>query len=148
MKKENSMMRSRLMLTTAVAFMIALPAMADTMPADSGAATGVSAVKGETVDERITNLHDELKITSDEDKKWEKVARAMRENASKMETMKEKTQAQQNMTAEDDLKNYQQFAQAHVDGLKNLRSAFDSLYESMPADQKQVADQVFQKKGH
>jgi periplasmic protein CpxP/Spy len=52
------------------------------------------------------------------------------------------------MTAIQDLQNYQQFAQAHVDGLKNLISAFSTLYNAMPDAQKKVADQVFLTSGH
>ena len=44
----------------------------------------------------------------------------------------------------DDLETYQDFTKAHLDGLKNLTSAFKSLYNSMPTDQKKNADQVFQ----
>jgi protein CpxP len=51
----------------------------------------------------------------------------------------------QNMTAVDDLKMYQKFAQAHVDGLKNLISSFETLYNSMPDAQKKIADQVFKR---
>ena len=47
------------------------------------------------------------------------------------------------MTAVQDLQTYQQFAQAHVDGLKNLTAAFSTLYDAMPDAQKKVADQVF-----
>ena len=47
------------------------------------------------------------------------------------------------MNAVDDLKTYQEFTQARLDGLKNLTSSFKSLYDSMPADQKKNADQVF-----
>ena len=54
----------------------------------------------------------------------------------------------QNMSAVDDLKTYQQFAEAHVDGLKNLTSAFSTLYNAMPDAQKKVADQVFMTSGH
>jgi hypothetical protein len=57
-------------------------------------------------------------------------------------------QAPQSMTAVDDLKTYQKFAQAHVDGLKNLTSSFETLYNSMPDPQKKVADQVFQSSRH
>jgi hypothetical protein len=48
-----------------------------------------------------------------------------------------------NLSAVDDLKTYEKFAQAHVDGLKNLISAFTSLYDTMPDAQKKVADKVF-----
>ena len=49
----------------------------------------------------------------------------------------------QNMSAVEDLKTYQKFAQAHVDGLKNLIASFDTLYSAMPAAQKKIADTVF-----
>ena len=56
---------------------------------------------------------------------------------------KSRTKAPQSMTAVEDLKTYQKFAQAHVDGLKNLISAFSTLYDAMPDAQKKIADQVF-----
>jgi periplasmic protein CpxP/Spy len=101
--------------------------------------------KAEGVEQRITQLHAQLKITPDEESKWNSVAQAMRDNASNMEKLvaEKRQQAPQNMTAVDDLKTYQEFAQAHVDGLKNLTSAFSSLYDSMPDQQKKAADQVF-----
>jgi periplasmic protein CpxP/Spy len=49
------------------------------------------------------------------------------------------------MTAVDDLKTYQEFTQAHLDGIKNLISAFETLYNSMPDQQKKNADEVFAK---
>jgi len=103
------------------------------------------ADQGQTVEQRITQLHAQLKITPDQEAKWNSVAQAMRENAANMEKLvAEKHQkGPQNMTAVDDLQTYQQFAEAHVDGLKNLTSAFKSLYNAMSDDQKKNADQVF-----
>ncbi len=68
----------------------------------------------------------------------------MRDNAAAMEKVVVERTAQdsQGMTAVEDLQGYQKFAQAHVDGLKNLIVAFDTLYNSMPDSQKKVADQV------
>lgn len=43
---------------------------------------------------------------------------------------------------------HQKFAQAHVDGLKNLPSAFTTLYDAMPDAQKKNADRVLQTSGH
>src|SRR5271166_2183125 len=105
--------------------------------------------KGETVEQRITDLHTALKITPDQDSKWNSVAQAMRENAAAMDKLVASNRATppQEMTAVDDLKMYQKFAQAHVDGLKNLISSFDALYNSMPEAQKKVADQVFTTSG-
>jgi hypothetical protein len=49
-------------------------------------------------------------------------------------------QSPQMMSAVDDLKGYEAFAQAHVDGLKNLIASFDTLYAAFPDAQKKVAD--------
>jgi hypothetical protein len=69
----------------------------------------------------------------------------MRQNAGMMEKLvQEKRAKAASMTAVDDLETYQDFTKARLDGLKNLTSAFKSLYDSMSADQKKNADQVFQ----
>ena len=109
------------------------------------AAANPAEEKGQGVEQRITQLHAELKITPDQESKWNSVAQAMRDNAANMEKLvaEKHQQGPQSMTAVDDLKTYQEFAQAHVDGLKNLTSAFSSLYSSMPDQQKKNADQVF-----
>ena len=106
--------------------------------------------KGATVEQRITELRAALKITPEQDAKWNGVAQAMRENAANMDKLvaTNRTTPPQNMSAIDDLKTYQKFAQAHVDGLKNLISAFGTLYESMPAAQKKIADTVFDSSEH
>jgi protein CpxP len=119
-------------------------AWAQNAPVKTAAATATDT-KGETVEQRITDLHASLKITADQEKSWNGVAQAMRENAAAMDKLvaTNRTSPPQNMTAVQDLETYQQFAQAHVDGLKNLRSAFGTLYDAMSADQKKNADQVF-----
>jgi hypothetical protein len=113
------------------------------------AAKDATSSKAETVEDRITYLHAALKITPDEDASWNAVAQAMRENAANMEKLvaEKSTQAPQGMSAIDDLKTYSQFAQAHVDGLKNLTSSFATLYGVMPDAQKKIADQVFRERG-
>jgi hypothetical protein len=113
------------------------------------AAAEATETKGETVEQRITNLHASLQITPAEEAQWNGVAQAMRENAAAMDKLvaTNRTTPPQNMTAVQDLQTYQQFAQAHVDGLKNLTAAFSTLYKAMPDDQKKVADQVFQTSG-
>jgi periplasmic protein CpxP/Spy len=119
--------------------------LAQTTPKTQAGAAATSS-KGETVEQRITSLHAALKITPDEQSKWDAVAQAMRENAAAMEKLvaDTRTTAPQNMTAVDDLKTYQKFAQAHVDGLKNVISSFTTLYDAMPDSQKKIADQVFE----
>jgi protein CpxP len=109
------------------------------------AAAGATETKGETVEQRITNLRASLKITADQEAKWNTVAQAMRENAANMDKLvaANRTTPPQNMSAVDDLKSYQRFAQAHVDGLKNLIASFEKLYAGMPDAQKKIADTVF-----
>jgi hypothetical protein len=77
--------------------------------------------------------------------KWNAVAQAIRENAINMDTLiaENRKTPPQDMTAVEDLKSYQKYAQAHVDGLKNLIASFATLYDSMPDDQKRIADDVF-----
>ena len=106
--------------------------------------------KGETVEHRITKLHQELKITADEESKWNDVAQAMRENAANMDKLiaATRTTPPQSMTAVDDLKAYEQIARAHVEGLKNLIASFGTLYNAMPDAQKKLADKVFAAAGH
>ncbi len=128
--------------------MLATPlvaASAQNAPVKTASAPDATQTKGETVEQRITALHTAMKITPDEETKWNGVAQAMRENATQMDKLlaSTRTTPPQSMSAVDDLKTYEKFAQAHVDGLKNLISAFTSLYDTMPDAQKKVADKVF-----
>ena len=120
--------------------------MAQASAPKSQAGVAATSAKGETVEQRITSLHAALKITPGEEAKWNDVAQAMRENAAAMEKLvaESRTSPPQSMSAVDDLKMYQKFAQAHVDGLKNLISSFSTLYASMPDARKKIADGVFQ----
>jgi protein CpxP len=126
------------------------PVAAQTPPSNQPpAAAAATSSKPETVEQRITQLKTALKITPDQESKWNSVAQAMRDNAASMEKLvaAKRAIAPASMTAVDDLKTYQEFTQVRLDGLKNLTSAFKSLYDSMPADQKKNADQVFQSYG-
>jgi protein CpxP len=113
------------------------------------AATGATEGQGETVEQRITTLHTALKITPGQEPLWNAVAQAMRENATAMDKIvaQARTTAPQNMTAVEDLKMYQKFAQAHIDGLKNLIVSFEKLYTAMPDTQKKITDDVFRTSG-
>lgn len=105
--------------------------------------------KADTVEQRITSLHASLKITPEQEAKWTPVAQSMRDNAVAMEKMvaENKATPMDSLSAVDDLKRYQKFAQAHVDGLKNILSSFEGLYAAMPAAQKKIADGVFEGAG-
>jgi prophage DNA circulation protein len=126
------------------------PVAAQTTPSNKPpAAAAATSSKPETVEQRITQLKTALKITPDQESKWNAVAQAMRDNAASMEKLvaAKRAIAPASMTAVDDLMTYQEFTQARLDGLKNLTSSFKALYDSMPADQKKNADQVFRSYG-
>ena len=137
--------------TLAVGFSGSVSAQTAGTKMESGkppAAAAATSSKPETVEQRITALKAALKITPDQESKWDGVAKAMRENAAAMDKLvQEKKGKMANMNAVDDLKTYQEFSQANLDGLKNLTSAFKTLYDAMPADQKKNADGVFDSYG-
>ena len=96
------------------------------------------------IEQRITTLHDKLKITKDQEATWTNVAQAMRENETTIGGLiHERHEHPAAMTAVDDLESYQKIAQAHADGLKKVVSAFESLYDMMSEAQKKNADMVF-----
>jgi hypothetical protein len=142
-------MRSIAIASLMGAALLVSPAMAQTAEPKPPAASAATSSKPETVEQRIVSLKASLKITADQEAKWTAVATAMRENAAAMDKLVTAKRAQPaaSMTAIDDLGTYQEFSQAHLDGLKNLIPAFKALYDSMPSDQKKNADQVFQKYG-
>ena len=126
------------------------PATAQTTPdgkTTPPAAAAATSSKPETVEQRIATLKTALKITPDLEKKWDGVAQAMRDNASKMEKLVATKRAipPEKTTAVDDLKTYQEFTEVRLDGLKHLNSAFKSLYDAMTPEQKKNADMVFEK---
>ena len=151
--------------TVAGAALFAMPAMAQqtkeqaTKPPAADAAT---SNKPETVEQRITTLKAEgagsiteaikvgewlpIKI-DDQEKKWNGVAQAMRDNASRMEKLvaEKRKIPPEKTTAVDDLKTYQEFTETRLDGLKHLTSAFKSLYDTMTPEQKKNADTVFER---
>jgi periplasmic protein CpxP/Spy len=109
------------------------------------AAAAATSDKPESVEQRIATLKTALKITADQEAKWGVVATAMRDNAAAMDKLVQTKRAiaPASMTAMDDLNTYEEFTKVRLDGLKNLTSAFKSLYNSMPADQQKNVDQVF-----
>jgi periplasmic protein CpxP/Spy len=101
------------------------------------------------VEQRITHLHAELKITPDQEGKWTSVAQAIRDNDANMEKLiadvEQRADQNQKTTAVDDLETSVRFAQARLDGLKNLAAAFKQLYASMSDEQKKNADEILAK---
>jgi periplasmic protein CpxP/Spy len=115
----------------------AAPAMTAASSADK------SARREQRVEDRIAYLHQQLKITSQQDPQWTAFADVMRSNGDTMSKLFEARRANKNISALDDMKQYAEITQANADGTKKLLDAFQPLYESMSADQKKLADTTF-----
>jgi periplasmic protein CpxP/Spy len=105
--------------------------------------------RADRVEDRINHLHDVLKITPDQETPWKAVADAMRADSQDMQAVIADRRAHRgDMSAVDDLRNYQKVAETHVQGLQRLIPAFQTLYDGMSPDQKKNADEVFGKHRH
>jgi periplasmic protein CpxP/Spy len=117
---------------------------ATTTPPPPTAAPAAPAKPKRGIEARIKNLHDALKITSDQESQWAAVADAMRDDSKAMRAViGERRKNRSKMSAVDDLKSYQTVAETHVQGLQKLIPAFQTLYDSMSPDQKKNADTIF-----
>ena len=85
------------------------------------AAAAATSSKPETVEQRITALKSALKITPGQEAKWRRRQGDARNAAAMEKLVKEKKAKTANMNAVDDLKTYQDFTKARLDGLNNLR---------------------------
>jgi periplasmic protein CpxP/Spy len=98
----------------------------------------------ERVERRIAQLRTQLRITPAEQQQWDQFAGVMRENARDMDQIFiQRAQKLDTMTALQNMQSYEQLAEAHAQHLQKLVSAFQNLYDAMPEQQRQLADQVF-----
>jgi hypothetical protein len=96
------------------------------------------------VEQHIRDLHRELKITAAEQPQWDQFAAVMRANAQAMsDSLDQRAQQISTMTAVQDMTTYAQLAQQRSEDLVKLSSAFETLYNSFPDQQKKEADQLF-----
>ncbi len=117
-------------------------------PAPSTQTPATTSSRTDRVEARIKALHDELKITPEQEEQWKQVAQIMRDNAQTMAGLiKERTDKAKTTSAVDDLKSYAEITEAHADGLKKFIPAFETLYNSMSDAQKKSADALFRSRG-
>ena len=96
------------------------------------------------VEDRINSLHQELRITQDQEPQWTQVAGVMRMNDENIRHLVQERHRNANtMNAVADLESFQTVAQAHVDGLQRLIPVFTDLYSDMSDDQRNRADSAF-----
>src|SRR6516162_11554164 len=98
----------------------------------------------ERVEQRIKELHAQLRSTAAERPQWDQFVQVMRENARDMDqAWLQRVDQFQSMNALQNMQSYEQIAEQHAQHLQKLVPAFQSLYNAMPDQQKQLADQVF-----
>jgi lysophospholipase L1-like esterase len=98
----------------------------------------------ERVERRINELHSQLQITPAEEPQWNEFAQVMRENARDMDqAFMQRAQQYPTMNALQNMQSYEQISEQHAQRVQKLIPAFQKLYDSMPDEQKRVADQVF-----
>jgi periplasmic protein CpxP/Spy len=127
------------------------PSASPHVPANAtSSAMAKSDVKRDNaVEQHISALHGQLKITAAEESQWKVVADTMRENAKELDHAIDARDATvASATAIDNLNSYANIAQAHANGVKKLASAFAGLYSAMSADQQKEADEVFSHRDH
>jgi hypothetical protein len=149
------MIRSSHLVSAAAALLLALPAagFAQSSQPPAAAAAGASPLAshpmpGNSAEQRveghIKQLHAQLRITSAEEPQWSQFADVMRQNARGMDqAIAARMQQYPTMNALQNMQSYEQIAETHAQDLQKLVPAFENLYNAMPAQQKQVADQVF-----
>ena len=98
----------------------------------------------ERVENRIKELHAQLRITPAEEPQWNEFAQVMRENAREMDQVfMQRAQQYPTMNAVQNMQSYEQISEEHAQRVQKLVPAFQKLYDAMPDQQKQLTDQVF-----
>jgi periplasmic protein CpxP/Spy len=146
---------SKSLAGAAMVALLSLPALAVAQTSPQGATppaisspiaghpvTGKNAE--ERVERRINELRAQLRITPAEQQQWDQFANVMRENARDIDQLFiQRAEQLPSMTALQNMQSYEQLAEAHAQHLQKLVAAFQNLYDAMPDQQKQLADQAF-----
>jgi hypothetical protein len=135
------MLNARTLKHTASALLVlaslaAVPAFAQAPAGGGGHNNGLET--------RISDLHQKLQITPEQEKKWQAVAKEMKDGAEASRALvQEKRKDEATLTAAADLTAYADIAEAHAKHARKMAKLFAALYSDMNDDQKKVADEVF-----
>lgn len=121
--------------------------MSGSGPMTGGTAPAPGAQNGKMegrVDQRINQLHRRLKITQAQEQQWGAFANVMRTNAQQMDQLWQQQMANESsMTAPQSMQAYSALASAHAQQVQQLVPAFQTLYDALSPQQKQIADKAF-----
>lgn len=141
-------LRPTILATTALiglGVVAGLPAWAASPPsATAASATSTAGSRAGTIEQRIADLHASLAITPAEQPQWDAFAQVMRDNAEAMDqAFQARIAALDTMTAPQNMQSYESIARAHAQAMAKLVPAFQTLYDSLSADQQKAADTLF-----
>jgi protein CpxP len=96
------------------------------------------------VNQRIALMHARLKITPEQQPAWDAFAQSMRDNTTAIEqAYKDRRASVATMSAPDNMKDFAQIEQRRADGIQKMAASFQTLYDGMSDQQKQLADTMF-----
>lgn len=132
------------LIASAAVCAIAIGSPSNTLAAGATSTSADQTRHGGSVESRIKDLHDQLRITPEQEAQWSGVAQVMLDNSSAIESaIQDRAQKAKSMSAVDDLLSYQAIAATHAEGLKKFAAIFAPLYSAMPEAQQKNADAVF-----
>ncbi len=125
--------------------LLAQMAPAAPTPEPPTAAPEQSSSKGPMADveARISELQKQLQITPAEEPQFKAYADVMRQNAEAMQDLFAQRARNPDRSAIGQLRWYAKLTAAHAEAVGKLVAPFDALYQSMPDQQKKLADAVF-----
>jgi protein CpxP len=142
-----------LVMPAALAFsLLSMSALAQDAktPSQSAPSTSAPAMSNHSqknedlVEQRIKDLHSQLKITDKQATQWDAFAQTMRDNAQKTRiAFHDRAQKLSSMDANEAMSSYASLAQLHADNMKNLASSMHDLYSVLSDEQKSIADSAF-----
>jgi hypothetical protein len=101
-------------------------------------ATQPSLPQAQRHEGRLKTLHENLKLSPEQDKLWEAVTKIMQDNQSKMNTLTSALAETHGVIAT--LKLNQTMTESRSAGLKSLLPAVEALYKTLDAEQKKLVD--------
>ncbi len=100
--------------------------------------------RADAVEQRINDMHTQLKITDAQSTQWDAYAQPCVTTPPKRgSAFRNRAQKMSSMNADDVMKSYAELAQMHADDMQKLSSSWSALYAVLSPDQKQAADDLF-----
>ena len=100
------------------------------------------------VNQRITQMHQRLKIMPAQASAWDAFAQVMRDNVTSIDSAyKERAATIETMSAPDNMRNFAQIEESRAQNVQHLATSFQVLYDTMSDEQKKTADAMFRRYG-